>query len=219
MALVFFDLDGTLIKGDSNSLFFKCLVKHSLMDKSFLDLDQKLLENFYAGTLDIRSYYEFILQPLQNKTIKDLEMALTDYYTNFIPPYLYQDGINLIKKHQQNKDKVIIVSATLDLLVENIALKCLGADGYISTRVEYSHKGKITGKVYPDICHQIGKAHRIKQYCQTNNLDLSDSISYGDTINDIPMLECTSKAIATNPQSNLKSIALKNGWEILNFEK
>lgn len=217
--LAFFDLDGTLIQGDSVSLFMHCLKDVGLTDDLHCIGDKKLLDQFYAGKLDIMKYYRFALQPLYLKTIKDLEQTIELYLTSYVSSHLYKEALDKIEELRSQNYKIIIVSATYDIVVKAIAERFFKADHVIATRVMYNPQGQILCDVYKDISHQYGKVLRIKELCQNFNYSLDNSIAFGDSVNDIPMLELAFTAIVINPAGNMAVEAKKRKWKILKWQE
>lgn len=219
MKLAIFDLDGTLICGDSSSLFLDSLCDKKLITPEFRHTDDNLIEQFFKGTLDIRSYYTYSLTPIVGKTTSELAEILHDYIESYIRPVVYPKALELIRKYQNEGTIVIIASATTDLIVETIAKHIFKVDNVIATRMVYDQNGKITGEVYPNISHQEGKAKRILELCQQRGWNLADSDSYGDSINDVAMLEITTRPHAVNANEGLLKIARVRNWAIENFER
>ncbi len=216
MRLAFFDLDGTLLHGDSVTLYLDFLLAKGLITPEYRKLDDGLLEEFFQGRLDVMKYYTFALEPLAGKTRAELASLLHEYVTQWIKPKIYPQAQELIASHQQQGDLVAIVSATCDLMVTPIAKEIFQIEHVIASQVIYQND-MLTAQVDPNISHQAGKAKRIKEFCALHHLDLSDSISYGDSINDLQMLETTSKACVVNPHHKLLQIAQQRHWQILHF--
>jgi|SRR5574344_94624 HAD superfamily hydrolase (TIGR01490 family) len=219
MKIAIFDLDGTLICGDSTSLFLDCLLDKGIITEEFRKKDDGLIAEFFKGTLDIVSYYHYALTPLIGKNKNDLADIINDYLLNYIQPIVYPEAFKLINEYKALGAEIIIASATIDLIVTSIANKIFNISNIIATRIVYDDKGCITGNVYPDISHQAGKAIRIKELCKQKGWELIDSDGYGDSINDLEMLEITTNPHATNANKALENVAKTRNWEIINFSK
>lgn len=220
MGIALFDLDGTIINGDSNSLFMKCLKKHGLSPtiKNTNPNEPSMLQQFFDGTLDIFKYYEMFLSSIKGYTLEELEPIINEYLNDYLKPNVYQESLDLIREYKRKHHKVIIVSATTEIIVRPIATRVLEADDFISTRAVFDENGRITGTVYPDISHQEGKVKRLKALCQEKNYDLTDSHGYGDSINDLPMLEYVTHPHIVNAHPTLLKIGKDRGWDIIDFK-
>lgn len=218
MALKIFDIDGTILRGDSNDQFFKCLIDHKIITPDYMDFNREAGARFYSGTLDILEYYRYVIKPIAGKTEAELKDLLDDYRENYLKPHVYPKAQELISRFRNEGHVIILASATMDLLVKQTA-ELVGADFFISTRVKYDEEGRIRD-VYPDFCHQEGKRARLKALCQEKGLNLKDSSGYGDTINDIPLLETVDHAFVANPSvhsEKLLHIAAERKWQTIRF--
>ena len=218
MALRVFDIDGTILNGDSNDQFFKCLIDHGVIQPEYLGFNREAGILFRNGTLNILEYYRYVIRPIAGKTEKDLEEILTDYRENYLRPRVYPKAMSLIEHYKSEGHTVVLASATMDLLVKQTA-SVVNADYFISTRVKYDEDGRIFD-VYPDFCHQEGKRTRLQSLCRENALSLKDSIGYGDTVNDIPLLETVERAFIVNPGKHSEKLLMtaeKNGWQTILF--
>jgi HAD superfamily hydrolase (TIGR01490 family) len=217
MKLSLFDLDGTIISGDSAFLFLDILEERGIIDSEYRKNENELIEQFFLGNLNILDCYKFFLQPIIGMTNDNLQDIFDDFITNKIKPCLNQQIIKIIEKKIQAGEIVVVVSATLDFLVDVIA-KELNIKHVLASNIIYDKDNKITGEVDLNICHQEGKVKRIKEFCQKHNIDLTDSEAYGDSVNDIPMLELASKAFVVSPKGKMLEYAIKHNLKILNFD-
>lgn len=216
--VAFFDLDGTLVKKDTYSLFIKCLQDNKLCDEQFIQKDKELLKQFVNGTLNMEEFFRFALLPLINLNKAQIKEITDNYIENYLRPYVYEDALKLVNSYKSKGYYTIIVSATIDVIVQPIASKIFNVDHSISTEAIYNNN-IIIGEVDPMICHQENKAIKLKKYCKENFLTLEGSHGYGDTINDKELLQCATYAHATNPHPLLKDFALTNNWDIIYFNK
>ena len=215
--LAFFDLDSTLIHGDSVSLFLHCLKDEGITDSAYCAGDEELLAQFYEGKLDIIKYYRYSLQPLAGKTKEDLADVFSKYLKDYVRPRVYDEALTTIEELKTQGYKIIIVSATTDVIVAEIATRIFKADHFIATRVKSDSNGRLIADVYPDISHQEGKASRIKELAVAQGYSLNESLAYGDSINDISMLELASKQFVVNPAGRMDKEAQKRGFTILKW--
>lgn len=216
MRIAVFDLDGTVINGDSVTMFLDTMLEHNIIDKDYRKQDDGLLELFYQGQVDIMAYYRFVLKPLIGKTPEQLAPLLDDFVNNKVLPTVYPKAKKLIKSKLLQDEIVIIASATTDILVERIA-HALGIKYFVATKVLYDNKHRITGEVDPLICHQEGKVEHLNELCNKMGWNLSNSEGYGDSVNDIAMLKATTTPYAVCPKGAMLNYAIKHNIPVLNF--
>lgn len=163
--VAFFDLDGTLVKKDTYSLFIKCLQDNKLCDEQFIQKDKELLKQFVNGTLNMEEFFRFALLPLINLNKAQIKEITDNYIENYLRPYVYEDALKLVNSYKSKGYYTIIVSATIDVIVQPIASKIFNVDHSISTEAIYNND-IIIGEVDPMICHQENKAIKLKKYCK-----------------------------------------------------
>jgi HAD superfamily hydrolase (TIGR01490 family) len=216
MALALFDLDNTLLSDDSDFLWGCFLVEKGLVDKSTYDEANK---HFYAeykqGTLDIFKFLDFSLKPLTLYSAEKLRELHKEFMQKHIKPIMTEKGIKQIQQHRDKGDIIVIITATNSFVTGPIA-EAFQADDLIATDPELVD-GQYTGKVAGTPCFQEGKITRLNQWLESTSHDLKNSTFYSDSHNDISLLEQVSKAVAVDPDDELKAIALKRNWEILSF--
>ncbi|MDD6177944.1 MAG: HAD-IB family hydrolase [Succinivibrionaceae bacterium] len=217
MSLAIFDLDGTILHGDSVTMFLNKMLEFGYIDASYRKLDDGLQEEFLKGTLDIMKYYRYMLKPFIDLTLNDLKPLIDNFITTQVLPNVYPEIKEIIAKKQSEGKTIVIASATTDLIVGPIA-HTLGIENFVSTKVLYDKNNKIIGDVDPNICHKEGKIKHLLALCKEKGWNLDNSEGYGDTVNDIPMLSLTSKPYAVNPKADFIKYAKENNFQILNFK-
>lgn len=201
MAVAFFDMDGTLIDGDTNDLSLRYMIDKGLATE---DRYQKLRhygELFFQGVLDINQFILFAVEPLVGIEKDNLQALLTDCVNSRILPHVKPGAKKAIEFHKQRGDCTVIVTSTMDYLVEHVA-KGLGIDNIIAAPMERI-EGVLTGKQSGLVPYQEGKVIRIKEFIKDNGVDMSESYAYGDTINDLPMLLLCNHRYAIDPNDKL----------------
>lgn len=216
MAFAFFDMDGTIIDGDSNDITYYELFVRKLVDKAFIEKLENYEDMFYRGVLDINEFVSFATTPFQKYNQNELDELLGSIVNTKIAPLFKKGAIERIKYHKEKGDTVIIVTATNDYIVKHIA-KALGIDDYIASKMEVVD-GHLTGNKLLEVPFKSGKETRIKKYLQGKDFSLKDSCAYGDSVNDIEMMLMCENAYMVDPNENmLKDPRVKN-MKVVSFK-
>jgi len=216
LALVIFDLDHTLLSGDSDHAWGQYLVDRGLVEPAE---HQRRNDYFYqqykAGTLDIHEYLAFALKPL---TQHPLELMLAErqrFLDERIKPLISQKSRDLIAKHQQAGDTLLIITATNGFVTYPIA-GLLGIEHIIAPEPELID-GNYTGAIVGIPSFQHGKVTRLQQWLEDKQLDLSGSYFYSDSHNDLPLLEQVDHPVAVDPDDILNARAQQQGWPVISL--
>jgi putative phosphoserine phosphatase/1-acylglycerol-3-phosphate O-acyltransferase len=211
----FFDLDRTLINDFSAKQFVK---SRFLSGKS---TPKELLSQFvtliaYAiGNRDFETLTKISalgVKGIKEKQFTDLGKEI---FKDHLSSTIYPESRTLIASHLEKGHKVVIISAATLYQVKPIADE-LGIKDIYCTEMEVK-KGKFTG-IISEMCWAEGKARAGRKFSKSNNIDLSKSFFYTDSIDDSPLLEIVGKPIATNPDNKLSQLAFENDWKILRFK-
>lgn len=216
MALAIFDLDHTLLNGDSDYLWGEYMVANQVVDKAeYQRINKAFLRDYQRGQLDNDSYLQFALKPLTQHPVEKLYNWRSDYVENWIKPIIATGTEDLLNKHREQGDTLIIVSATNLFITEPIA-ELLGISYILSTEPEIVDH-RYTGRYLGTPTYKEGKVVVLKAWLEDREHSLGDSYFYSDSINDLPLLEQVSIPVAVNPDDNLRSIARDRDWEILDL--
>jgi len=216
MALALFDLDNTLLADDSDFLWGCFLVEQALVDKTTYDeANQRFYDDYKNGTLNIFAFLDFSLKPLTQHSNKKLQTLHKEFMQQYIIPAMTKKGMATIKKHQNQGDTTVIITATNHFVTGPIA-KAFGVDNLIATEAEIID-GKYTGKVAGTPCFQEGKITRLNEWLKSTAHDLKDSVFYSDSHNDLPLLEKVTTPVAVDPDEQLRTIAEEKNWAITSF--
>lgn len=213
-----FDLDHTLIKGDSSALWAEYL--HELgwiTSPDFKRQHQQMMETYAKGNLDMNAYLALNLSPLMGREYERVYAEAERFVSERVLPLIYPDAVHLIHQLRQQGEHLLMISASEVFLVEPVA-NALGFDGVIGIDVEH-HDGKITGNPLLPLSYQEGKIHHYHAYLERFNTSESQVISrfYSDSHNDIPLLEKVQFPVAVNPNDALLQVAQEQQWPILNW--
>ncbi len=216
MALAIFDLDHTLLNGDSDYLWGEYMVANNIVDRAeYQRLNQSFLEDYHRGELDNERYLQFALHPLTLHSMEDLFAWRGDYVESWIKPIIATGAQNLLDKHRRQDDTLIIISATNYFITEPIA-ELLAIPHLLATRPEINDN-RYTGKYLGTPTFKKGKVTVLNEWLVQQNHSLDGSYFYSDSINDLPLLESVSHPVAVNPDEALNEIAGKRGWPVIDL--
>jgi HAD superfamily hydrolase (TIGR01490 family) len=216
VSLAIFDLDNTLLAGDSDHAWGQFLVNHNIVDADqYQQANDHFLEQYQQGALDIFEYLEFALKPLAAHDNSQLDQWHQQFMAEMIRPIMLEKGRELLEKHRQQGDYLLIITATNRFVTEPIAHE-LGVDHILATEPEYID-GRYTGKVAGTPCFQDGKVKRLHEWLAEHDQKLEGSYFYSDSHNDLPLLEEVSHPVAVDPDAELKSRAEQAGWPVISL--
>ncbi len=216
MGLAIFDLDNTLIGGDSDVLWGRFLGQHALVDVAEMEREQeRFYQDYLSGSLDIDEFLRFQLRILSQHETDTLQRWQQDYVEEQIKPILLPLAEELLNKHREAGDTLMIITATNRFLTQPIA-DLLGISILIATEPEF-RDGRYTGNVDGTPSFAEGKVVRLQEWLGANNRDLAGSWFYSDSHNDLPLLNLVDHAVAVDPDEKLAEAARRNGWPILSL--
>ncbi len=212
--LTIFDLDNTLLAGDSDRAWGQYLVETKTLESDYLDKSERFYNNYYDGSLDIDSFLQFCLQPLINNKMEDLLQIREDFINKKIKPMLLDKGRDTVEKSKA-LGPVIIATATNSFVTRPIA-DLYNIDQLIATEFEIKDN-KFTGQVLGIPCFREGKVNKVQEWASKKGYSLSDATFYSDSFNDLPLLLKVSNAIVVDGDKKLIEEAQKYGWESISF--
>ncbi len=218
MKLALFDLDGTLIPKDSDHAFGEFLVSLGWADgDSFRRRNDAFYADYVAGRLDIDAYVDFATAPWRDRPAVELAEVSARFLDLVVRPMLHAQALALVQRHRDAGDLVAVVTATNDFVTRPIA-QLFGVSELIATDLQRDAAGRVTGRIEGVPSFREGKVARVKHWLAARGLTLDDferSTFYSDSTNDLPLLECVSAPVATNPGPALERIAQERGWPVL----
>lgn len=216
MALAIFDLDNTLIAGDSDHSWGEFLVNKKLVDAVEYRRQNDLFYQAYKdSTLDIHTYQRFALSPLARFTATELAELHQEFMATCIEPLMLVKAQTLLQQHRNNGDYLLIITATNSFITHPIA-KHLGVDHILATDPEVVD-GCYTGEILGTPCFQEGKVIRLNEWLATTGHSLDGSYFYSDSINDLPLLELVTHPVAVDPDERLRQIAEGRNWPVISL--
>jgi HAD superfamily hydrolase (TIGR01490 family) len=216
--LTLFDLDGTLLPKDSDHGFGEYVVSLGWVDgDTFRRRNDGFYADYQAGRLDIHAYVQFATEALRGRTAEQLAEVTEGFLREVVKPMLLPPALDLVKRHQDAGDEVILVTATNDFITRPIA-GLFGIEHLIATELARDAGGRVTGAIRGVPSFREGKVARVTQWLAERShtwSDLERSTFYSDSTNDLPLLERASHPVATNPSEALARIAQERGWPVL----
>lgn len=219
MQLALFDLDHTLISGDSDYEWTQLLITKGVLDRdAYEKRNNEFFDQYKAGKLDIFEFLDFQLRALSDNSRADLEKWHAEFMETRVLPLIRPKALKLVKRHQDNGDLCALVTATNSFVTGPICHK-LGIPHLIAT-VPEQENGRFTGKPRGTPAFREGKIERVEAWLESMGLWWSSfdrSWFYSDSLNDIPLMSLVSDPVAVNPDSTLRAHAESSGWAILNL--
>lgn len=216
MALAIFDLDNTLINGDSDHRWGEFLCAEGLVDpRSFSQENDRFYQDYQAGKLDIQAYLQFALRPLAGRTVGEVAELQQRFMKDYVEPMLLPAAFSLLDKHREQGDKLVIITASNTVITKPIA-KRLGVSTLMGCDVEIK-AGKFTGASVGIPSFREGKVARLTEWMSTNNYSLDGAWFYSDSHNDVPLLERVDNPVATDPDPQLAELARQRSWPIISL--
>ena len=219
MHLALFDLDNTLLAGDSDYEWTQHLLSKGILDReTFEARNQEFYEQYKAGQLNIVEFLDFQLQSLARNSRADLEAWHDEFMAERILPILGQQSRDLVKRHQDAGDLCAVVTATNSFVTGPICRE-LGINHLIAT-IAAQKNGQFTGKPRGTPSFREGKITRVEDWLESIGLWWSSferSWFYSDSLNDLPLLSMVSDPVAVNPDDTLRAHATNEGWKIMSL--
>jgi HAD superfamily hydrolase (TIGR01490 family) len=216
VALAIFDLDHTLLSGDSDHTWGQFLVDKKIVDPSHYEKQNNYFyEQYKEGGLDIYEYLTFALKPLTENPIATM-LALRDEFIELrIKPLITQKSRDLIAKHKNAGDDLLIITATNAFITRPIA-KLLGFSELIAPEPEMID-GQYTGAITGIPSFHQGKVIRLEMWLTEKNINLAGAFFYSDSHNDLPLLNIVDHPIAVDADEILTNTATRNGWPVISL--
>ncbi|WP_051233867.1 HAD family hydrolase [Halomonas halocynthiae] len=217
MRFALFDLDDTLPDGDCSALWNNWMVERGWVTSpgEFLARTQSMNAAYHAGRLRLEDYLALTLAPLAGREVDEVSKEVATFVSARIVPRLFPQGRELLARHQQQGDRLLLISASSRHLVGPVA-EALGIDDVISVDL-VSENGRFTGETRGELSYRAGKVARLNAWLAEQNMIASHVSFYSDSQNDLPLLSRVDRAITVNPDPVLAEVARVEGWPCLQW--
>ena len=218
--LALFDLDNTLLAGDSDHAWGEFLIDKGLVDAAeHRRRNDEFYQDYLDARLDIHAYVRFTLEAIAGLKTDELAALHSEFMEQAIKPIILEQGRTLIQQHQQQGDCCVIITATNSFITRPIAAE-LGVDTLIATDLVTNGDG-FSGEIAGVPCYQDGKVTRLEQWIasQDPDFELARSVFYSDSINDLPLLKKVGQPVAVDPDDRLADHARLSGWPIISLRE
>jgi len=217
--LAIFDLDNTLLNGDSDYNWSLFLIKKGILDQSIYEQkNEEFFKDYQTGSLDIDAYAEFQFKPLRENERLFLNDLRDEYVATVIRPMITKKAKDLVNEHRSQGDQLLIITATNSFITKPIAA-LFGIEELIGTDLEEINN-QFTGKIKGVASFQEGKVTRLNEWLDDKHLTFAQfdkTFFYSDSKNDLPLLKIVSHPVAVNPDATLNAEAKKNNWPIMSL--
>lgn len=216
MPLAIFDLDNTLIAGDSDHGWGEFLADRSKVDvEVYRAMNEKFYQDYQQGQLDMDEYLAFALEPLARLSRAELAELHGAFMAEVIEPMWLPRAVALVESHRQRGHRVMVITSTNRFIVEPICQRLGIADLLATELVE--RDGRYTGAVDGMPTYQEGKVTRLREWLAATGETLVGSYFYSDSINDLPLLEVVDNPVAVDPDERLAATAAERGWPVISL--
>jgi HAD superfamily hydrolase (TIGR01490 family) len=219
MNLAIFDLDNTLIAGDSEAEWPRFMQKRGLLPSSHLDRCEDFYRQYLAGTLDLHAALDFQLAHLAEFSREELDRLHAEYMDEHIRPIIPPKARELLAAHRAEGDVVLIITATNRFLTGPIARE-LGVEHLIAIELEQDADGRFTGHSTGVLSFRDGKIERLNSWLAERGETFDryhKTFFYSDSLNDLPLLSRVSNPVAVDPDPTLRTHAEAHGWPVISL--
>ncbi|TXS93939.1 HAD family hydrolase [Parahaliea maris] len=216
MTLAIFDLDNTLIAGDSDHLWGCFLCDRGLVDSTeFAARNEQFYRDYQSGQLDIMAYLRFALGPLAGREPAELEAWHADFMRSVIEPIMLPAASELIEHHRRQGHRLLVITATNEFITRPIA-SALGIHELLACEAERVD-GYYTGEPTGVPSYGAGKVTRLEAWRAEHGESLDGAWFYSDSHNDLPLLKQVENPVAVDPDETLLAYAESEGWEVISL--
>lgn len=217
MTLALFDLDNTLLNGDSDYAWGQFLVSKDLVEaEQYATANQYFYDQYKQGTLDIHEFSAFSFKPLSERSMAELAALHREFMQTCIAPMITAKARALVEQHRQQGHTLVVITATNSFITRPIVEQAFQIPHLLATEPKIVD-GRYTREIEGVPCFQAGKVTRLQQWLQGRSATLAGSYFYSDSRNDLPLLEMVDHPVAVDPDDTLRAIASERGWRIISL--
>ena len=217
MNIVLFDLDNTLIKGDSDHEWGNFLVENNYVDqKIYKEKNNNFFEQYKNGTLCPKEFALFSYEPLTKYSYEKLLDIREKFFEEKIIPLVLPKALQLVNYHKNNNDILAIVTAT-NSFISRVTADFFNIKHLLASEPEFVNN-RFTGNMLGEPCFKDGKVTKVQEWMKVNKLsEFKEIYFYTDSHNDIKLMEFCTRPIAVDPDEILKKTSIDNKWEIISL--
>ena len=213
MTLALFDLDNTLIAGDSDYAWGQFLVERGLVDgDDYARRNEQFYDDYCRGELDVRAYLRFALGPLTRFDAELRDRLRNEFMAEVIRPMWLPAAVDLLQKHRDAGHRLVLIQSTNRF----VTAEALGVTDLIASEPELVDN-RYSGEIVGTPCFREGKITCLQEWMARNGEMLTGSWFYSDSHNDLPLLEQVEHPVAVDPDPTLQQIAEQRGWSIVSL--
>ncbi len=217
--LALFDLDHTLLDGDSDVLWCDFLIARGVLARAdFAARNERMARDYRAGTVSAQAFCEFYVSTLALRTRLEWEPLRREFLSRLVAPRIGAGALALVRQHKAAGDLLVLTTATNRFITEPTAIH-LGIEHLIATECEVDAAGNFTGRTQGTLNMREGKVERLQAWLRSRDIDWADCEAsfYSDSINDLPLLAAVRRPVAVDPDAALTAEAARRGWPVLHL--
>ena len=215
--LALFDLDHTLLDGDSDVLWCDFLIERGVLDRAgFGARNAQMALDYRAGTVGAQAFCEFYVSTLAAHTRLEWEPLRSEFLSSVVAPRISAAAHALVRQHDDAGELLLLTTATNRFITEPTAIH-LGIEHLIATECETDAAGNFSGRTHGTLNMREGKVERLHAWLRSRGIAWADcqATFYSDSINDLPLLSIVQRPVAVNPDVQLAAVAAERGWPVL----
>lgn len=217
--LTLFDLDHTLLEGDSDVLWCEFLMQRGVLDRaSFAPRNEAMERDYRAGTVGTQAFSSFYVSTLAGRTAAEWEPLRREFLDAVVAPRIGARARDLVARERRESALVVLTTATNRFITE-LTAEHLGITHLIATECERDDAGRFTGRPAGTLNMREGKVTRLHAWLAERGEALADyeSWAYSDSLNDLPLLGAADHAVVVHADERLARIAAERGWPSLHL--
>ena len=218
--LALFDLDHTLLSGDSDYLWCEFLADLGWLPAHARERNADIAERYSAGSVTQHEYCSFHAGLIAGRTPAELQPLRERFLAKRIRPRISQDARALLARHRAAGDRLLLTTAT-NRVVSELTARELGVDDYLCTELEFDGT-RYTGRIAGTPNMRLGKLERLREWMarhgQTNDA-LRRASFYSDSINDLVLLSVVGRPVVVDPDVRLENAARRKNWTVIRFDR
>lgn len=215
-SIYLFDMDHTLIANDCDVSWKSFMVEKGLAPDDSLTKAEQFFQDYQAGRLDITDFMRFQLAEFEGKTSLEMRQLAQEHFTEYVKHLVYTDAVNRVKEVINRDLPIALITATNEVIAQPVA-EYFDIPRVLAVRPEIENN-RYTGRFIPPYSGGSGKISLAREFCREHGATLSQTAYFGDSPNDIPLLQSVGFPVAVNPAPELRVTAESRGWPIITWQ-